>query len=137
MGSKPWAGRFQAIRNAARRVRSTDFPPELEKDNDAMPETLGIGAFERRLPSGEIQVFLYGNNTIAHSPNVTLGKYAEAKPNGALFYLRKYLKGQGVFGAPEMEYFDHLLPAVCFIMDLQAEFDRALNKDQDDENVHN
>jgi hypothetical protein len=97
-----------------------DNPPELPKDHEAIPDSLGVGVFEARQEDGSLAIYFY---SVYGKPYVVLGKYAEPKPDGSLYYvsLRNHTWG----AAMSVSYYEHLLPAVARILELKEEFDES------------
>lgn len=108
----------------SRKNRWYDFTlgRERAKAHDEIPDGLGIGVFERRNDSGELQVYFRGNNTQSFSEWVTLGKYAKPRNDGRQFYVADRTKT--TWAAPPITtYHEDLLMAVSRIMELKLQWE--------------
>lgn len=97
---------------------------ETQKAHEEIPDGLGIGVFERRAETGELQVYLRGNHMTPGSAWITLGKYAEPRDDGRQFYVAD--RTISTWAQPTITtYHEDLLMAVSRIMEIKLQWDES------------
>ena len=95
--------------------------PEKRKAHEEIPDGLGIGTFECRDGSGQLLVYLRGNNTTPNPAYIVLGKYKKVR-DGRQFYVCE--KTKGAFGRQTTTHHEDLLMAVSQIMDIANQWSK-------------
>ena len=92
---------------------------EKPKDNEAIPDRLGIGVREWRDNTGQLVIYIQEQPAFY----IVLGKYAETRiPNSTPYYVADYTHAPVISGGVSRH--EHLLLAIAKVHELVEDFKR-------------
>jgi hypothetical protein len=101
------------------------------KAHDEIPDGIGIGVREERNTNGELVIYLKGSRTTKDAAWIVLGKYAEPRDDGKIYYVADRTETHWADVAVTT-YHEHLLMAVARVYEFQTRYKDHHHENDDD-----